>query len=189
MRRTRLGRTGLTVSEISLGTVELGLDYGIGVAGEKLQPGERAAAELLRFALDRGVNLIDRARGYRVAEGIIGRALAGRRNEFVLASKTPPQPRNPDAVRASVEESLRELRTDCIDLMHMHCREGEVEPDADTVAELVRLREAGKIRFIGSSVYGPRAALAAIRLGPIDCVQVAFSPLDPGWRRGARCDP
>ena len=166
------------VSEISLGTVELGLDYGIAAPGEKLQPPEQKAAELLHFALDRGVTLIDTARAYGAAESIIGRAIAGRRDDFVLASKVRPQPGEPEAIRKSVEQSLRELRTDRIDVMLMHCIDGEIEPDPDTLGELIRQREAGHLRYIGSSVYGPQAALAAIHCGAIDCVQVAYSPLD-----------
>ena len=166
------------VSEISLGTVELGLDYGIAAPGEKLRPPEQAAAELLHFALDRGITLIDTARAYGSAESIIGRALTGRRDAFVLASKVRPQPGEPEAIRRSVEQSLHELRTDRIDLMLMHCVAGEIEPDPDTLGELIRQRDAGLIRFVGSSVYGPEAALAAIRCGAIDCIQVAYSPLD-----------
>jgi aryl-alcohol dehydrogenase-like predicted oxidoreductase len=178
MKKRQLGRTGLAVSEIALGTVELGLDYGIGAGRGGLQPAEQEAARLLHFALDHGVNLIDTARAYGEAEGIIGRALRGRREEYVLASKVRPQPGQPHAVRASVEESLRQLATDRIDLLQMHCLDGEIEPDADTVGELVRLQEEGKIRFLGSSIYGTEAALAAIRLGVIDCLQVAYSALD-----------
>lgn len=178
MKQRLLGRTGLAVSEIGLGTVELGLDYGIGSAHGAVRPSEQDAARLLHFALDHGVTLIDTARAYGEAEGIIGRSLRDRRSEYVLASKVRPQPGNPSAARLSVEESLRQLATDCIDLAQMHCLDTEVEPDADTVGELLRLRDEGKIRFIGSSVYGPEAALAAIRIGPIDCVQVAYSALD-----------
>ena len=75
MNYRRLGRTGLQVSEISLGTVELGLDYGVPVAGEHLRPSEENAARLLNRALDIGVNFIDTARGYGISEEVIGRAL------------------------------------------------------------------------------------------------------------------
>ena len=90
MNYRRLGRTGLRVSEIGLGTVELGLDYGVPVAGEHLRPPEEHAARLLNRALDLGVNFIDTARAYGASEEIIGRALKGRRNEYILASKLAP---------------------------------------------------------------------------------------------------
>ena len=87
MNYRRLGRTGLQVSEIGLGTVELALDYGVPVAGEHLRPPEEQAARLLNRALDLGVTFIDTARSYGASEEIIGRALKGRRSEYVLASK------------------------------------------------------------------------------------------------------
>ena len=64
MNYRRLGRTNLQVSEISLGTVEIGLDYGIPIEGDQLRPAEADAAHLLHGALDLGVNLIDTARAY-----------------------------------------------------------------------------------------------------------------------------
>ena len=82
-----LGRTGISVSRIALGTVELGLDYGIAGAGDHRRPDEAAAAKLLNHALDIGVTFIDTARMYGEAEAIIGRAIGHRRSEFVLASK------------------------------------------------------------------------------------------------------
>lgn len=87
MNYRRLGRTNLQVSEISLGTVELGMDYGIPVQGEQRRPSEADAARTLNCALDLGVNLIDTARAYGNSEAIIGRALKSRRNEYILATK------------------------------------------------------------------------------------------------------
>jgi len=81
MRYRTLGRTGLQVSEIGLGTVELGLNYGMPVAGEHLRPSEEHAARLLNRALDLGVTFVDTARAYGASEEVIGRALAGRRGE------------------------------------------------------------------------------------------------------------
>ncbi len=177
MRRRRLGRTGLLVSEISLGTVELGLDYGIADGGEAKKPDERSAAALLNFALDSGINLIDTARAYGSSERIIGSALKTRRSEYILASKVKPQPGNPAAVHELVEQSLRELQTDSIDILMIHCGM-ETEPCTDTVGALQQLRQSGKIRFIGSSVYGVEAARAAISSGWFDCLEVAYSVLD-----------
>jgi len=174
MQYRTLGRTGLRVSEIALGTVELGLDYGIG----GVKPEEQAAAALLHFALDQGVNLIDTARAYGSSEDIIGRALERRRGEYILASKIQSQPGRPGEVRRLVEASLADLRTGYIDIMMVHCRADEVLPDADTLAALSDLREAGKIGFIGASVYGSESALACIRHGAYDCLEIAASALD-----------
>jgi len=171
MKRHLLGRTNLEVSELALGTVELGLDYGIGSAG---RPSEADAAKLLHFALDNGVTLIDTARAYGTAERIIGGALQGRRQEYVLVSKVLPRAAD---VPGSVEESLRELRTDHIDVILLHCGNDEA-PDAAATDALERCRDEGKAGFIGASVYGPAAAMLAIESGRYDCLEIAYSVLD-----------
>jgi aryl-alcohol dehydrogenase-like predicted oxidoreductase len=174
MRRRSLGKTGLVASELSLGTVELGLEYGIAPAGEQLKPDERRAAEVLNEALNLGINLLDTARAYGDAEEIIGRTLKGRRKDFILVSKVAANPRQ---ACAAVSDSLAALQTDHIDVMLIHCG-ADADPDGDTAGELMKLRDAGAIGFVGASVYGERAALAAIESGWCDCVEVAYSVLD-----------
>lgn len=178
MRKRVLGRTGLEVSELSLGTAELGLDYGIAPSGQCRRPEESEAIDLLRFALDIGINLIDTSHDYGHSERIIARALKDRRKEFFLVSKARPAPQHPHEVRRQLEGSLRSLEMESIDLMLLHCGVNEVKPDPESTGELERLRQEGKIRFIGSSVYGPSAALEAIDCGWFDCVQIAYSVLD-----------
>ena len=78
MRHRPLGRTGFEVSQISLGTVEIGMSYGIAQNGNVPVPDEGASSRLLNTALDLGVNFIDTARAYCESEAIIGRALRGR---------------------------------------------------------------------------------------------------------------
>ncbi|HEU0142428.1 MAG TPA: aldo/keto reductase [Bryobacteraceae bacterium] len=183
--KRRLGRTNLMVSAISLGTVELGMRYGIAPVGQDEKPGEEQAARLLNRALDLGVNYIDTARAYGDSEAIIGRSIAARREEFVLASKVPPfhlEGLTPKELRKragiAVEDSLRALKTDVIDIMMIHCapdREFGHEVLLDT---LDAGRMAGRIRFIGASVYGEDAALKAILSGRCDVIQVAYSVLD-----------
>ena len=174
MRSRALGRTGLLVSEIALGTVELGMDYGIGADARR--PSADEAARILHRALDLGINFIDTARAYGDSESVIGRSLAGRRREFVLCTKVLP---DADAVE-SVEHSLRELQTDVLDIVMIHCRAGDdVLPSPE---RLLRCREAGKLRFIGASVYGEVAALSAMDAG-FDCLQVAHSVLDRRMER------
>ncbi len=174
VRRRLLGKTGLMVSELSLGTVELGLDYGIPAAGERLKPDESQAAVVLHAALDLGINLLDTARAYGDAEEIIGRVLKARRNEFLLVSKVPS---DPTRVRQSVEESLRALQTDHIDIMLIHCG-ADAQPDTATAAELLKCRDAGMLRYTGASVYGEAAAMTAIESDWCDCVEIAYNLLD-----------
>jgi aryl-alcohol dehydrogenase-like predicted oxidoreductase len=185
MKYRRLGRTGFEVSQISLGTVEIGMPYGIAENGCSAAPDESAAARLLNRALDFGVNFIDTARAYGDSEAIIGRNLRRRRQEFFLTSKVmSPHGENLGGTEIrqlttdSVHESLRLLRTDYIDLMMIHCRADEIVPDQAVFETLQSFKEAGSIRTIGASVYGEDAPVAAIRHGGFDCLQIAYSALD-----------
>jgi aryl-alcohol dehydrogenase-like predicted oxidoreductase len=185
VKRRRLGRTGLDVSEISLGTVELGLPYGIPEAGRLVQPDKAAAARLLNTALDIGINFIDTARLYGTAEEIIGRALHGRRQEYFLASKVPnfaDENLTGHALRerifASVGESLRLLQTEVIDVMLIHSAPVEVILRGEMMSVLEDVKRQGSVRWLGASVYGQDAALAAITDGRYDCLQIAYNLLD-----------
>jgi aryl-alcohol dehydrogenase-like predicted oxidoreductase len=180
-----LGRTGLRVSEIGLGTVELGLDYGVPVAGEHLRPSEEHAARLLNQALDLGVTFIDTARAYGASEEIIGRALKGRRNEYVLASKLAPirdkgqsDQELRDQVKASVAESLRMLQTDVIDLLQLHWAPVDVISKGRVLAAAREAHQAGYFRYIGASTYGEEAPLGALQDGGYDTLQVAYNLAD-----------
>lgn len=180
-----LGRTGLLVSEIGLGTVELGMDYGVPVAGEHLRPGEDQASHLLNRALDLGVNLIDTARAYGVSEEVIGRALKSRRGEYVLATKLAPikdegltDRELREQVRASVQASLRALQTDVIDLLQLHHAPADLIRRGRLCAAMQELQQAGCVHFIGASTYGEEAALAVLQDGRYDTLQVAYNLVD-----------
>jgi len=185
MNYRRLGRTGLRISEIGLGTVELGLDYGVPVAGEHLRPPEEHAARLLNRALDLGVNFIDTARAYGASEEIIGRALKGRRNEYILATKLAPIREDgqsdgelAEQVKASIAESLRMLQTDVIDLLQLHWAPADVIAKGRVLAAAREAQRAGQVRFIGASTYGEEAPLAALADGGYDTLQVAYNLAD-----------
>ncbi len=183
MDHRKLGRTGIKVSAISLGTVEIGLDYGIGPDGQAARPLESESARLLHRALDLGINFIDTARAYGESEAIIGRALQGRRHEFVLCSKVLVHAGEPadslrEKVTSSLHTSLRALSTDSIDIMMIHSAPLEILEWPALIDLLQDLRRSGKFRWIGASVYGEDAALYAIRSGHFDCLQVAFSAVD-----------
>lgn len=177
MRRRRLGRTGLEVSEISLGTVELGLRYGIGAPDLTEIPSEKDATTLLNAALDLGVNFLDTARSYGTSERVIGKALKNRRHEYILVSKIEPQPQKPNRVRELVDESLRDLQSDYIDIVMIHAGE-ESAPCQVTANALHDLRKDGKLRFVGYSGYGCKSAQVAIESGQFDCLQIAYSVMD-----------
>ena len=182
MRYHRLGRTDLLVSELGIGTVELGLKYGIGEHTHP--PSEREAATLLHFALDHGVNVIDTAHTYGNSETIIGNALKSRRTQFVLVSKVQPNGQHPELIHKCVDASLGALQTDWIDVMMLHFSPNQSELDFESVDALARMRDAGKLRYIGASVYGSEAANAAIRAGHFDCLESAYNVLDRRPERG-----
>ena len=185
MNYRRLGRTDLQVSEISLGTVELGMDYGIPGQGDHLQPSEADAARTLNCALDLGINLIDTAQAYGESEVIIGRALKSRRSEYILATKissvswegyTGTELR--EQVAASITESLRMLQTDTIDLLYIHNATPELIQCGEIVETMQRAQDAGYARFIGTTTYGEAAPLAVLEDGRFDCIQLAYNLLD-----------
>ena len=185
MNYRRLGRTDLQVSEISLGTVELGMDYGIPVQGDHLQPSEADAARTLNCALDLGINLIDTAQAYGESEAIIGRALKFRRSEYILATKissvswegyTGTELR--EQVETSITESLRTLQTDIIDLLYIHNATPELIQCGEIVEIMQRAQEVGYARFIGTTTYGEAAPLAVLEDGRFDCIQLAYNLLD-----------
>ena len=154
-----LGSTGADVTILSYGAMELrGLPRGPEIADED-------AERLLNAVLDGGINLIDTSPDYGRSEELIGRYVGHRRDEFFLASKcgclieiptdaTPPYPHDysPANVRADVEQSLRRLRTDRLDLVQVHMSPSQATLEQNhTVETLQELRDEGKVRFIGMS--------------------------------------
>jgi aryl-alcohol dehydrogenase-like predicted oxidoreductase len=164
-----LGRTGADVTILSYGAMELrGGPRGPEIADED-------AGRLLNSVLDRGINLIDTSPDYGRSEELIGTYLGKRRDEYFLASKCgcpmnppadapPPYPHDYSAgnVRANVEQSLRRLGTDRLDLVQVH-----MSPGKETLA-------AGKIRFIGMSGILPQLP-DHIALGVFDVFQIPYS--------------
>jgi len=156
MNQTRLGRSNLRVSRIAFGAWELGGDWGA--------TDEAAAVATIRHAADQGINFFDTAQGYGfgASERLIAKALAGRpRDEIVIATKGGLRPApeggverdaSPDWVRRGVDESLKALGTDYIDLYQIHWPDSKT-PFAETAGALADLVAAGKIRHVGVSNF------------------------------------
>ncbi len=184
----RLGRTELHVPALALGTVELGLDYGIAVPGEFGRPAEAEAIRLVHSALDSGMNLIDTARAYGESEAVLGRALRGRRAEVVLATKvrtqrddgtTPAGPELRQHMQASLETSLRLLQTDYVDIWQVHNVDTALLAQRELLGQVfAEARSSGKARAIGGSTYGVEMPMTAIESGLFDMLQVTYSVLD-----------
>jgi len=142
---------------------------------------------VIRHALDRGVTLLDTADVYgpHTNEVLVGRAIAGRRNQVFLASKfgigldpSDPQARqvngHPDYVQAACEASLRRLGVDHIDLYYQH-RVDPTVPIEDTVGAMARLVEQGKVRWLGLSEASAATLRRAHAVHPITAVQSEYS--------------
>ncbi|MBM3262953.1 MAG: aldo/keto reductase [candidate division Zixibacteria bacterium] len=190
MQYRRLGRTGLLVSEISLGTVELGLDYGIRTEAGTNQPTPAEAERLLHHAVDIGINFLDTAAAYGTSETLIGKALRDRRSEIYIATKcmhyhdpTGSAPEIQRQMTASIDESLRRLQTDRIDLIQIHGRddpalEMRMVREGIALETLQVAKRAGKVRFIGYSSYLPEVTLAILSQGEWDTLQIAYNIFD-----------
>jgi aryl-alcohol dehydrogenase-like predicted oxidoreductase len=162
-----LGRDGPDVTVICLGT--WGLGGGLGAIEE------RQAIKTIHAALDAGTNFIDTAEGYLTAESMLGKALVGRRNRVILATKLSGE-HSRQHIRAAIENSLRQLRTDYIDLYQIH-HPNPRWPIADTMAELVKLKEEGKFCWLGVSNFGIEQTSEASAYGPITSTQPHYSML------------
>jgi aryl-alcohol dehydrogenase-like predicted oxidoreductase len=173
----------LAVSALSLGTVALGVDYGIAAPGEFGRPDDDDAIQLVRAALDRGITLIDTAPAYGDSERIVGRAV-GREAGVLIATKvSPPSPSDAASgvariVAASLESSLRLLGRDVLDIVQIHNATRQMMDDGAVTEALVEARRRGLVRVLGASVYGEDAAMAVVRAREYGVLQVALNVLD-----------
>jgi len=185
MRTTSLG--GLTVSRIGLGAMGMSIAY----KGEGR--GDAESIRTIQHALDLGVTHLDTAEVYGpfVNEELVGRAIEGRRDQVVLATKfgqvshtgRPGLDSTPDSIRISVDGSLERLGTDHIDLYYQH----RVDPDTpieETVGALAELVTAGKVRHIGLSEAGASTIRRAHAVHPVTAVQSEYSL----WTRDVETD-
>ena len=182
MKYRTLGRTNFSVSEIgfgawAIGGNQFGNSYGTTKDSESI--------ESLRNAIDLGCNFIDTADvyGHGHSEELIGKALEGIRKEIIIATKVggdfyhSPSRSNFDAgyIRFALENSLKRLNTDYIDLYQLHNPPLHLIQDADVFNVLYKLKKEGYIRAIGLSIFDPTEGIAAIRNDSIDCIQVVFN--------------
>jgi aryl-alcohol dehydrogenase-like predicted oxidoreductase len=183
----KLGTHGPTVSALGLGCMGMSQHYG--------EADEAESVATLHRALELGVTFLDTAEVYGPFrnEELIGRALAGRRDSVVLATKfgfrieggvqRPGLDSRPEHVREAVEGSLRRLRTDRIDLLYQHRVDPGV-PIEDVVGAMADLVRAGKVRFLGLSEAGIRTIRRAHAVHPIAALQSEYSL----WERNVEAE-
>jgi aryl-alcohol dehydrogenase-like predicted oxidoreductase len=185
MRHRVLGRTGITVSEVGFGGWAIGGGWG--------EQKESDSIDALHRAIDLGVNFIDTAAGYGDgrSERIIGRVVKERKEKVWVATKTPPAPgpwpptpycQDEDRysnrhLRENVEERLRNLGVDCIDLLQLHTWTRAWNRNPRPLEILRRMQDEGKIRHVGLSTpeQDQNAAVGLMRGGWIDTVQVIYN--------------
>jgi aryl-alcohol dehydrogenase-like predicted oxidoreductase len=209
MEQRKFGRTDMTVSVLGFGGAEIGFE---GASSDTVE-------RLLRDALDAGLNVIDTAECYMDSEEKIGQAVAHRRGDFHLFTKCghPEKPGvgdwRPESLLASIERSLKRLKTDRVDLVQLHSCSLDDLKKGDVISALQAARDRGYTRYIGYSGDG-QAAKYAIESGVFDSLQTSVSIADQeaidltlplaaakgiavivkrpianaAWRYGARCD-
>lgn len=185
MRFSPLGNTGLTVSQLALGTVELGMDYGFRNSEHYQKPSIDEAIGVVHRALDLGVNIIDTARGYGTSEELVGKAVAGMDERPILASKVAI-PREllgqrealDGTIQASIEASLKALRVESIDILQIHNTSVEILSDDTVLRSLENAQTTGKVRFLGASCVGTAVTEATLETGIVRTLQLPFNLLD-----------
>jgi aryl-alcohol dehydrogenase-like predicted oxidoreductase len=173
MEKRAFGKTDMRVTVLGFGGAEIGYE---GASPETV-------AQLLNGALDAGLNVLDTAECYVNSEELIGQAVAGRRKDYYLFTKCGhpegmgKEDWRPESLLASIERSLRRLRTDRVDLVQLHsCSEAELRK-GDVIAALRRARDKGYTRYIGYSGDGT-AARYAVACGAFDALQISVSIAD-----------
>ena len=185
MEHRFLGTTELRVSPLGLGTVELGMPYGLGLPPP---PPEADSIRLLHRAFDLGIHFFDTAAAYGRSEEVLGRAFAGSIARPVLATKVTlkDQPQGPllqgaalrQHIEDSVQRSLRHLGRETLDLLQVHSA-GDHFLSEELAAILKDLRERGWVRYWGASTYGQAAPVEVLDAGAgCGSLQVAYSLLD-----------
>ena len=173
MHTRKLGRSELEVPVIAMGCWAIAGDAFWGDQDEK------EAIEAIHAAFDVGVNFYDSAEGYGAGESerLLGRALAGRRDQCIIATKAGGgQHHSPEGLREACEQSLRNLQTDYIDLYQLHWPNHNI-PFAETWAAMEDLIREGKVRVAGVSNFGPLDMEELLEAGHPDVNQLAYNLL------------
>lgn len=177
MNYRRLGKTGLNVSEISLGTWQVGGGWGA-------EFDDAMAEEIINTAIDRGVNFLDTADVYdnRASEAAIGRVARSRDEEVYVATKCgrrldphEADSYTPSAMRELVEQSLKNTGLETLDLIQLHCPPTPVYYRPEVFEVFDRMKEEGKIRNLGVSVEKTEEGLKAIEYPNVATVQIIFN--------------
>jgi len=169
MKYVDLGETGLTVSECGFGCIPI------------IRLPKEDAVKLLLYAFDQGITYFDTANAYRDSEEKIGMAFAGMRDKVVIATKSLV--RNAEGMMGQLENSLRMLRTDYIDLYQLHQIAQEKDWQEATgpngaLEAVMKARAAGKVRHVGVTSHSLPMAIKLVRSGLFDTIQFPFNLIE-----------
>jgi aryl-alcohol dehydrogenase-like predicted oxidoreductase len=188
MNQRLLGQTGMRVSEMAFGGVEIGMPYGIGIKNKADMISESEAIYLLHEAIGSGINFFDTARLYGASEAIMGRAFQDRRDQVVICTKCkhfrdneghlPPAEKIIGIIKNSLRGSLKELKTDYIDVYMLHQSDVEILENEMVAKIFVNLKNKGTIRATGVSTYALEETRKAINSGVWDVIQLPFNLMD-----------
>ena len=186
MTKRPLANTGMAVSPLGLGTVKFGRNQGVKYPQGFELPSDRAVRELLALAYDLGINLLDTAPAYGLSEERIGKLLPNSRHEWVIETKVGEQFRDGESrfdfseagTRHSVENSLRLLKTDYLDMVLIHSDGDDVRilREEAVLDTLLQMQQEGWVRSVGISSKSVEGGLLAYELG-CDVVMAAYNPV------------
>ena len=177
MNYRKLGKSGMEVSEISLGTWQVGGKWGSGFNHQN-------AEYILNEAIDRGINFIDTADVYEngLSEQAVGKVIRSRKEQVYIATKCGRfidphinEGYQPQVLRHYVEKSLKNTGLERLDLIQLHCPPPEVYYRPEIFEEFDKLKDEGKIRSLGVSVQKVEEALIAIEYPNVDAIQIIFN--------------
>lgn len=177
-------KESLPLPPIGLGTVEIGLPYGIGVTNV---PSDKEAERILKSALELGITYIDTARGYGIAEERIGKFGISTTKGIIVGTKCAQflekgeDPRGEELerrIRDDIETSLRALNVDSLQLLQLHGGSKEQIERGELIEILQKLKDEGKVQHVGIATRGEEAPLAALESGFFETIQTAYSILD-----------
>lgn len=184
MQKRRLGSTDLYVSELGLGTVKFGRNQGVKYPTSFALPSDDDIKNLLAFAYDQGINLLDTAPAYGSSEERLGKLLPGVRSQWIIASKVGETFRDgvssydfsQSSVLKSVERSLQDLKTDYLDILLVHSNgdDEKIIHEQEIFSVLTKLKEQGKIRAFGMSSKTIAGGMLSVDLS--DVTMVTYNP-------------
>ena len=183
MQKTQLGSTDLFVSRLGLGAMKFGRNTKVKYPWHYELPNENTIKELLAVAKDVGINLLDTAPAYGDCENRLGKLLKGQRQNWILSTKVGESFHDgisdycftTECIKESVENSLKRLRTDYLDIVFIHSNgNDETIIKSGALGILAELKRAGKLRYFGMSTKTKEGGLRA--LDQSDVAMVAYNP-------------